>query len=157
MDKQRLAQDLYERLQARLKTLSDARAVTQQLVRDSPGANTSRSDQSKNILSRVQLVQQATEIDFSDALKNLIEFRPGKESLVKIGAIFTLRNLSVEELEKTYFVVPAGCGGEQFTVEGRTITTLAAIAPLAQWCKNKEEGDEVIGGGGAKYEIIAVE
>lgn len=157
MDKSVLVEQLRQRLAGNLERLTQARETTQEHVRDAPGANQSRSDQTKNILSGVQLVQQGAELDLSGSLKNLHGFIPGSESTVRIGAIFTLRNLSVAESNKTYFVVPAGCGGEEFEVEGRAITTLAANAPLAQWCRNKEEGDEVIGGGGAKYEIVSVE
>lgn len=148
---------LRQRLQERLEGLTDAREATQELAREAPGANTTRSDQSKNQLSTIQLAQQSTELDMLAALDNLRQLPTEPRERIVIGAIFTLRKINNgEESPKIYFVVPAGCGGEELDLDGKIITTLTAIAPLAVLCRNKEEGDEVTGGGGT-YEIVTVE
>ena len=60
---------------------------------------------------------------------------------VSLGAIFTIREVGSEGVEKKYFLVSMGGGGETLNLDNINITSIASNAPIARACLRKTKED----------------
>ncbi len=143
LDKKQVLQKLIEKIKTKLEALVESRDKAREMAEDSPGANQSHSDTSKFQLSNVQLGLESLRIDTKRTIVQLEQMPINVSDKVRLGAMFTIHEISGESKDRTYFLVPAG-GGEIITMGDINITAITPGTPIAKICLQKEDYDTVV-------------
>jgi len=114
---------------------------TRQNAIDAPGSNVSHSDTTKFQLSNLVLGLERRILEAKTVLSLLKSLPIKAESIIRVGSLFTIRNLS-SKANIIYLLVPVA-GGEFFKVGDEEILSISVEAPLAEEVIGLERGDKI--------------
>ena len=139
-------EDVHSAWESFLKRELESQASTvgraQDIARDSPGSNVTRSDQSRFNYSNLALGLEKVRTSRESALNAVGRLREqgGVLERVRVGSVV---KVSVEETEINYYLIAPHAQGDKFDVGGQTVTAISTESPLGKLFLGREEGDDV--------------
>jgi len=141
MRKEDVLTSLIKEQEKRVEDLEKSCAKTKQDAIDAPGSNVSHSDTTKFQLSNLVLGLERRLLEAKTALSLLKSLPVRTESVIRVGSLFTLKNLSSGK--NTNYLLVSIAGGECFEVGKEEILSISEDAPLVKEIIGMEKGDKV--------------
>jgi len=141
MKKKDVLVNLIKEQEKRVKDLEVSCAKTKQDAITAPGSNVSHSDTTKFQLSNLVLGLERRVFEAKTALSLLKSLPTEIEIIIRVGSLFTLKNLSNKK--KINYLLVLTAGGECFEVGNEEILSISKDTPLAKEVMGMEKGDEI--------------
>jgi len=152
--KEDVLNSLIKKQERMIEDLEKSYADTKQSAIDAPGSNVSHSDTTKFQLSNLVLGLERRVFEAKTALSLLRSLSIKTESVICVGSLFAVKNLSNKK--NTIYLLVSAAGGEFFEVGGEEILSISKEAPIAEAVMGLKKGDK-IEFRGKTLEIIGVQ